>query len=188
MSKKLIIYISVIGIIILISGWAFVVSSQMTNSIKITNQDDSNNSNDNTEKTTIKELVLTETKEGQKFWELYASSANINDESKQARLKNVIGNFYKNSKVVMSFTAPIAFYTDKTKDVKLWGGAKVVTDNNVTLLSKEMTWSGTQDLITATGNVKIINSDKLVTKSNVCVFNKEFTKVKVTGNSQTNVY
>lgn len=149
------------------------------------NQD---NISDDNEKTSINELVLTETKDGQKFWELYAKSADLNDGKKQARLKNVIGNFYKDNKVVMSFTAPTAYYTDKTKDVVLTDRSKVVTNSDVTLISNQLTWSGTQDIIKANGNVKIINSDKLVTTSNFCIFNKEFTKVKVTGNSKTNVY
>lgn len=184
MSKKSIISILIIGSLILLGLWAFIVSYQITSSMKSTYD----NPNAINEKANIEELIITETREGQKFWEVYAKSGQYDDNQKGAKLTNIKGNFYKEGKVILSFDAPTAFYISQNKEVKLTGGSRIITDKDILITAQNISWTGTIDEIMANGNVKIRKANEFLITSDDSVFNTDFTKLKVTGNSETNVY
>ncbi|MFH0703157.1 MAG: LPS export ABC transporter periplasmic protein LptC [bacterium] len=186
MSKRLIISGSIIGALILLSLWAFIASSRMADNIKQVSNRPDNTINE--EAVFVNDLIITETRDGQKFWEVYAYSGKYDNEQTQALLTNVKGNFYKNNKVILSFEAPMAIYDSKNKGIKLTGGSKALTNNDIFILAKELTWTGNKGDIIAKGSVKIKKADKFSTSGEKCVFNTDFSKFKVIGSSETNVY
>lgn len=184
MSKKFIILSSVFAFILLISIWAYSVSVSITKDLNQTIE----NTVKNEENVDINGLVLTETQDGKKFWELYAKQAQYTNNDSVANMKDVVGNIYKDGKVVLSFKAPEALYKNKDKFIKLSGGAYAASDKNVTIYADELEWSNKKDLFYANGNVKIKQENKFYSTGNSSVFNKDFTNFKIKGNSKTRVY
>lgn len=184
MSKRFIISLIVVGILTAVSIWAFAVSSKLTTNIKQV----SNDPDISDEKVNIEELVITETREGQKFWEIYASSGIYDNTQNQAILTDIKGNFYKNNKVVLSFESPLGIYNEKSKEVKLTGEVKAATDSKIFISSKELSWIGSNNKLIANKDVKIRQSNRLQTTGDKAIFTTDFTSFKITGNTQTNVY
>jgi lipopolysaccharide assembly outer membrane protein LptD (OstA) len=149
-----------------------------------TNKDSGSDS----DKARIEELVIIETKDGVKFWEVYADSGYYDGTGQNAILTDIKGNFYRDGNVVLSFDAPIAVYTSKDKEIRLKGGTRAATKNDVLITAKELSWKGSQDEIVAQGDVKIRKSEDLLITSDSSIFNTDFTKIKLKGNSFTNVY
>lgn len=141
------------------------------------------------ERINIKELVILETKEGKKFWEIYADSGKYNNGNNIAILENIICNFYIEDKVVLSVSAPNAEYNYNTKEVKVYGGAKAANDKNVYITADVINWTGSKDKVTANGNVKIIKeNDGLMTVSQKASFDTDFTSMELSGDASTYVY
>jgi len=183
MSKKLKISLSILIILIILSSWAFFVSTRMTKNIKKA----PDNQPISDENVAVQELILTESKNGKKFWELCATSGNYDSATEQVYLKNVKGNFYKNNKVVLSFDSPDATYYDKSKQVKLYGGARAATDSNILITSKELYWKGKNDEIVAKYDVKIRRSSNILVTGNESIFTPKLSKIKMIGQVKTSL-
>ena len=184
MSKRSIIIICVIAVLFLLSFWAYHISASITQDIAV--ETESNKTDDGRAK--VEEVVITETRDGQKFWEVYADSGQYNNNQDSARLTGVKGNFYRDKKVVLSFDAPVANYIAKNKGIKLSGGTRAATDNDILITSNELSWAGNEDKINAAGDVKIKKSKDFFVTSDRAIFSTDFKKIKVTGKSQTSVY
>jgi len=184
MSKKLILSVVIIIIVIAISVWAFIVSAKITKDLKkesIESQKSSGNFD-------AKNLVIIETKDGQKYWEVFAASGVYDQKNNLVKLTKVKGNFYKDNNIVLSFDAPRGTYNEKVKEIKLMGGSRALTDKDVFITAKELMFAGKKDLIFANGNVRIKQSDAAMTLSDKSVFNSALTHLINTGNAQTFVY
>jgi LPS export ABC transporter protein LptC len=167
-----------------LSLWAFITSSKITNEFnsKLTEKDLVK------EEVKVQELLITETREGKKYWEIYADSGFYDNTQNKVLLKKVIGNFYANGEVIMSFEAPAGEYSSPKREVTLQGGAKVLSKDNTFIQSETLVWMGTIDEIHASGKVKIIKSNQLVTQSDSAIFNSDFTKFEIYGNTVSKFY
>jgi len=184
MSKKTFFSLLVLAVMGVLSIWAFVMSKSMMGEVIITE-----NENLGDEQVSITELVITETKEGQKFWEVYAESGYYNNGNNIALLENIKGNFYSDGSVVMSVASPKAEYNNDTKEIKLFGGAQAANNKDVYIDADEICWTGSKDEITAAGNVKIVNENEgLMTISDESSFDTDFTNIKLSGDASTYVY
>lgn len=184
MTKKTLISLIVIIIMILLSIWAFVFSKTMMGDVEL-NHDE----NMGDEQITIKELVITETKEGKKFWEVYADYGKYNNGNDVAVLNNITGNFYKDDEVVMSVMSPKALFNNLTKEVTLFGGAQAANNKNVYIQANEILWAGAKNEVTARGNVKIFKQeDGIMTESDESTFDTDFTNMELSGDANTYVY
>ncbi len=173
--------LAVLGIL---SIWAFIFSKNLMGDIKISEGEALGD-----EQVAIKELVITETKHGEKFWEVYADSGRYNNGNNIAVLQNITGNFYRNKRVVLSVISPKAEYNNNTKQVKLYGGAEAANNTDVYLNADEIIWTGSKNEITARGNVKIIKEkDGIMTISHESSFDTDFTNIKLSGDASTYVY
>lgn len=184
MTKRTVISIIIMVSILLVSVWAFRTSTNITKNLVNV----SNNPSNTDEKTNIEELIITETRNGEKFWEAYATAGQYDSKNNVANLLNVKGNFYKKNKVILSFEAPKAVFNQKTKAINLKGGTRLATDSKIYITSEELGWIGNTDLITAKGKVKISKNNEFLSTGDKSIFNTEFTKFKISGNSKTNVY
>ena len=75
---------------------------------------------ENSEKVLVKNILLTETKQGKKYWEIFAKSGKYVNNSDKVLLYNVIGNFYdENGEVILSFSGDDGQYESKIRKVIL---------------------------------------------------------------------
>jgi LPS export ABC transporter protein LptC len=168
-----------IGIVILISLWAFYLSYNMTKDIKLQEKISKG------EQVNVNELVITETRDGHKYWEVYAKEGEYDSSKNLVILKDTMGNFYQDNEVVMSFKAPRGTYNSLEKEIKLLDNAEILSKDDFFITANQIIWKGTIDEIVAKGNVKVVKSSELVTYSDKSVFNKEFTIFKIIGNTKS---
>ncbi len=187
MSKKFILSLLIIIILLTSSVWAFILSKRMTAGLKF-DYDVINLGEQNSEKINIKNLLITETKDYQKYWEVFATAGNFDSKKSNAKLKKINGNFYKDDKVILSFKAPKAIYNRKSREITLIGGVKAATNKNVYITADKMTWIGDKKEIEAEGNVFVNQNNTFISKSDKAIFDAAFTKFRVYGQAQTKVF
>lgn len=181
--KKILKIISLICILIL--GWGLVWSYSVTKIVK----KNSKNSNLKNQHAIVKNIIVTETQDGKKYWEFYAKSGEYNSENNSIRLNDLIGNFYdKNEQVVVSFKSNKGTYDEKTKKVILDGENLFVGKDGSQLYADELIWQGQDKDILANGNVQFIQDNKIITKSQKAVFNSNLTIFKIIGKTKTQLF
>jgi len=185
MQKKTLIPVIIMSALVLLSMWVFFSDD---GELKPSPEQNTSAQEENGEKAVVKDIIITETNEGKKFWEVVADSGEYDKTSSSTTLYNINGNFYKDGEVVLSVQAPVAIYNSEKKEVILKNGAKAANTKNVIITATQICWAGTTDTITATGNVKIMQDDKMKTTSDKSVFDSEFTYLNLIGNSDSYVY
>ncbi len=183
-NKKL--YLSIFFALVLgVCVFSFIWSWWVTREIRT----DSENASAQGQKVTVKNLVLTETKDGQKYWELYAKSGDYSSTEGLVILDDILGNFYdKSEEVVLSFRSPRGYYVESEKTIKLEGDTLLVAKDGSSISANEFIWKGQDEDITAEGNVVINRNNELVTNSEKAVFNSELTYFKILGKTNTKIY
>jgi len=184
MNKKKLIKIFLITLIVLI-GWGFIWSWFITKSVRENSKDSSMKN----QHAIVKNITVTESQNGKKYWEFYAKSGEYDSENNAIQLNDIIGNFYnKDEMVVVSFTSKKGTYDEKTKKVILNGDNLFVGHDGSQLFANELIWQG-QDLdILANGNVQYIKPDQLVVKAEHATFNSTLTNFRANGKTITKVY
>ena len=181
--KKILKIISLICILIL--GWGLVWSYSVTKIVK----KNSKNSNLKNQHAIVKNIIVTETQDGKKYWEFYAKSGEYNSENNSIRLNDLIGNFYdKNEQVIVSFKSNKGTYDEITKKVILDGENLFVGKDGSQLYADELIWQGQDKDILANGNVQFIQDNKIITKSQKAVFNSNLTIFKIIGKTKTQLF
>ena len=180
LSKKKIYFIVFLSIAILCTAgflWAWIVTSDIRKNVSgALNQ---------SQKVLVKNLILTETKEQKKYWELYAKTGSYESANKVVVLTEIIGNFYdKDRNVALSFESPKGTYEDATKTITLEGETLIVSKDGSSILADKIEWGGKNTDIIASGNVRIKRNEELTTISEKAIFNSDLTFFKIIGNSQ----
>lgn len=188
MSKRTITSIIIMSVLILLSIWVFFSDSNSNTMQKTQVTAGKNKKLDVLDEVKVNDLIITETKNGKKYWEIWAVSGNYDKKMEKASLKDIKGNFYQDGHVVLSFEAPLAEYDSLTKEVTLKNTARAVNDKNVTVTAGEICWASQENKISASKKVTIIQQDKLKTVSDKAEFNTNFTHLKLTGNADSYVY
>lgn len=184
MSKKIKAYLIFIGVVVLACIIGFINSLIMTGGVNI----DSLMQNAQEEKVLVQNVLLTETKDGGKYWEIFADNGEYINNKDKIFLKNVIGNFYKKNEVVLSFEGDEGFYESKLKKVTLIKNATIAARDNTSISADRIIWEGTKDTIVAEGDVDVIKSDEIVTKSDKTVFTTDLKEFKIYGNATTKIF
>ena len=184
MNKKKAIYIIIVCVTLGACLWAFLASSIITHKFKkeIFTQTATQ------QKLNVKNLVVIETKENKKFWEMLAEGGYYNGTNQEAVLHNILGNFFDNDEVVTSFKAQKATFNEKTKRINLNEGAVIIYKDGTYINADEFVWEGTSNLITAKGNVKIVKPNEAVVKGDEAILSNELTDFKIIGRTQTELY
>jgi len=183
MTKKIIFSLVLLAIFGILSIWAFVISKNIMGDTQVSGKNTSSE-----EQITMQELIITETKEGKKFWEVYADTGRFDKETEKAVLNNISANFYKKEEVVLSVAAPVAEYDSEKKEIRLKGGAEGANNKDIYIKADEICWTGSKDEIRAKGNVKIIRNDQVMTVSDESSFDTDFTNLKISGDANTYVF
>lgn len=136
----------------------------------------------------VKGMILTETKNDTKFWELYAATGTYNSDDKVALLENVTGNFYKDNEVAMSFQSSQGTYNEVKKQIILYSDTFIVLKDGTTLTCDRLIWSGSDKPIKVEGNIKINRENKLISTAKRATISPDYAVFKISGATATKLY
>lgn len=184
LGKKQRAYIIGFAVLIAIMLWAFISSEVITHNFSRSQL----SSDQDRQEASVNGLILTETKEGQKFWELYGETASYDSNNEVAMLNNVVGNFYKDNEVAMSFESSRGAYNAKKKIIILFDDTFVVMKDGVTLHTNRLEWSGSDKPIVAEGDVKITKGKEFLACAKTVEISPGYDKFKIQGNAVSKIF
>lgn len=184
MSKRKLAYIVILSVIIFGCLWAFVSAGIITKNFK---KEALKNAGEK-QKLDIKDLLITETKEDKKYWELYADSGYYDSQNKVVILYNIIGNFYNNDEVVLSMESTKGTFNEESKRVVLYENTYIIYKDGTNVKADRFTWQGNDKDIVAQGNVVIKRNGEIRTYSNEAYLGNNMKTVRIKGRSKTELY
>jgi len=140
------------------------------------------------EHATVNDVVITETKDSIKEWEVYAAVAQYDNDKVTATMHDIVGNYYKNNEVVMSFTAPRGKYNSDDKKIELLDSVKIVGKDNIKLTADRIFWTTTEDKIYAEGNIVINKNNELIALSEKGAVTKDMKFMEISDKAEIRVY
>lgn len=184
MSKRKIAYIIILLLVVIGCAWAFIAAGVITKNFK---KEALENLGEKQE-VNVRNLIITETKEDKKYWEIYAETGYYDNQNKVVILYNVIGNFYEKDEVVLSMESTKGTYSEDTKKVVLYDDSYFIYKDGTDVSADRFVWQGSDKDITAQGNVIIRKAGELKTYSNEAVLSNKMTTVQIKGRSRTELY
>ena len=185
LSKKKKAYIFALLTLIGILAWAFISAGVIThnfNRSQLQTQEDK-------QEALINGLILTETKNTEKYWEIYGETGTYNSTNEIAMLDNVIGNFFvENNVVSMSFESSHGTDNSKKNEIILYDGTKIVIKDGTTLSTNRLTWSGSDKPVTAKGNVVITRNNEFYATADEVIISPDYTSFKIVGHAVSKIY
>ena len=133
-------------------------------------------------------IIITETKSGSKYFEIYGETGSYSNDRSVATLHNVVGNFYKDDEVAMSFQSSKGAYDEKQGTITLYEHTYIVLKDETSLEADKLVWSGSDSDIVAEGNVKIKKSKDMIALANKCIIGPEYDRFKIIGKTQTKIF
>lgn len=184
MSKRKIAYTVILLAVVIGCTWAFIAAGVITKNFK---REALKNAGEKQE-VNVKNLIITETKEDKKYWELYAEKGYYDNQNKVVILYNVIGNFYDKDEVVLSMESSMGTYSEEKKKVVLYDNSYFIYKDGTDVRADRFVWEGNDKDIKAQGNVIIRKSGELRTFSKEAVLSEQMTNIKIIGRSRTELY
>lgn len=184
MDKKKRTYLFVTLGIVFVMLWAFISAGFITSNFNRAQV----KGGANDQKVDAFGLIITETKQGAKYFEIYGESGSYSNDHSIATLNNVVGNFYKDGEVAMSFQSSKGSYDEKMGIITLYEHTYIVLKDETSLEADRLTWSGSDKDTVAEGNVKIKKSDEMYALADKCVISPGYEKFKIVGQTQTKIY
>lgn len=184
MQKRKIAYIVILSLIVIGCVWAFIAAGVITKNFKkevLTNAGEQQELN-------IKNLIITETKNDEKYWELYAESGYYDNKNKVAILYDLIGNFYDKGEVVLSMVSTKGTFEEDTKKVILYDDTYFLYKDGTEVKADRFVWKGKDEDITAQGDVMIRRSGEIKTYSDKAILTNNMKTLKIIGRSKTELY
>ena len=105
-----------------------------------------------------------------------------------ATLHNVVGNFYKDGNVAMSFQSSKGTYDEKAGEIRLYENTYIVLEDETSLEADSLIWSGSDKDTIAEGHVKIKKSNEMYALADKCIIGSGYNKFKIIGKTQTKIY
>ncbi|MBQ2870672.1 LPS export ABC transporter periplasmic protein LptC [bacterium] len=140
------------------------------------------------QKVLVHGLIVTETKDGEKYWEIYAEEGQYNSTDKVVILNNIFGNFYKNGQVVMSFKSDQGSLTEETKKVVLYKNSLIVYKNGEYISADRITWKGKDEEITADGNILMEKKNQIRIRGQKAWLSPDWTNFKMKQSVTTELF
>jgi len=165
-------------------SWAFISAGLITgnfNRSQLKNQAGSQKINANG-------IIITETKNGTKYFEIYGEEGSYNNQDKIATLNNPVGNFYKDNEVSMSFQSSRGSYDERNRTITLYDNTYIVLKDETSLEADNVVWSGADKDTVAEGNVKIKKKDELVASAEKCIIRAGYDSFKIIGKTKTQIF
>ena len=177
-------YFIVALLIILIMSWAFISAGVITGNFNRAQLKGS----ENKQKVDAYGVIITETKEGKKYFEIYGETGSYSNDRSIATLHNVVGNFYKDGEVAMSFQSSKGTYDETQGTITLYEHTYIVLKDETSLESDKLTWYGSDKDTVAEGNVKIKKSKDMYALADKCIISSGYDKFKIIGKTKTEIY
>lgn len=136
----------------------------------------------------VSSIILTETKDGQKFWEIFGETGKYSSNNKVAKLSNVVGNFYKDNKVEMSFESSKGIYNEETQQIILYENVFVVLLDNTALQADKLIFDIRSKTIDVEGNVIIKKQKSFSAVAERGRIEDEYTRFRIIGKTVSKVY
>ncbi|MDR1168175.1 MAG: LPS export ABC transporter periplasmic protein LptC [Heliobacteriaceae bacterium] len=182
LDKKQKAYLAGFGALVGVLVWAFISAGVITHNFNRSQiQSDK-------QEALINGIILTETKNDMKYWEIYGETGKYDSRNEVAMLNNVVGNFYKDNKVTMSFESSKGTYDSVNKQITLFEDTFIVLENGLTLQTDKLTWTGTDKPVFAQGNVKITSGRELLALTDSVEISPNYEKIKLKGHSVSKIY
>lgn len=184
MKKKNIGYIVVFSVILIACLWAFISAGIITKNFKakMKNEDYARKEVD------INNLLVTETKDGKKLWELFAETGHYDNKNNVAYLNDIIGNFYDKEKVVASFRSSEGTYNQDKKEIVLYNDTVIVYKDGSNVRANRIVWAGKNTDIKAQGNIRLEKPGQAIVYGSNAVLKYDFSDFKIKGRTRTELY
>ena len=177
-------YTIAILVFVLVMMWAFISAGIITGNF---NRAQLKN-NENQQKVNANGIIITETKEGKKYFEIYGEIGHYSNDHSIATLHHVIGNFYQDNEVAMSFQSSKGTYDEKTGVITLFENTYIVLKDGISLQTDKLTWSGSDKETIAEGHVVIQKGREMESTAEKCIIGAEYEQFKIVGNTQTKIW
>lgn len=181
--KKKRFYIIITLTLVGILAWAFITALILTHDF---NRKQVANSEE--QEAVVNGIILTETKDDTKYWEIYGDTGKWDSNMGIAQLNKVIGNFYKDNEVTMSFESSKGTYNSNEGDITLYEDTFIVMKDGITLRADKLHWINSDSPIVAEGHIKIQKGKELLSTAEKIIISPEYDKFKITGNTVSKVY
>ena len=185
MSRKKKAYIAAALTLVGILAWAFISAGIITHNF---NRSQIANSEDRQE-AQINGIILTETKDDHKYWEIYGETGSYDSDNGVALLNNCIGNFFdENNDVSMSFESTKGSYSAERKQIILYQDTHIVIKDGTSLEADRVIWSGNENPVIAYGNVRITRNAELLATAESVEISPDYDKFKISGHAVSKLY
>lgn len=136
----------------------------------------------------VSSMILTETKDGQKFWEIFGETGQYSSDHKIAHLNNVVGNFYKNNAVEMSFESTKGLYNEETQEIILYENVFVVLKDETSLKADKLIFHIRTKEIDVEGNVTINRKKSFKATAEKAKIDSEYSRFRIMGKTSSKIY
>ena len=151
MDKRQRTYFILASVVVMILMWAFITAGVITTNFNRNMV----RGNEDKQELQVSSMILTETKDGEKFWEIFGETGHYSSDHKIAHLNNVVGNFYKDNQVEMSFESTKGLYNEETQEIILYENVFVVLKDETSLKADKLTYQIKPKTLNVEGNVVI---------------------------------
>ena len=182
--KKNIAIIVLFTAIVIACIWAFISAGMITESFKSKLEDHTYKNKE----ANIESLLVTETKNGVKSWELFADKGMYNDIDNIVLLEGIIGNFYDDKVVKASFKADKGTYHSVKKEIVLHDNVLIVYTDGTNISTDRITYLGKDKDIEAVGNIRIEKPNEAVIYGSKAILKGDFTDFNIEGRTKTQFY
>lgn len=183
-TKKQKIYIIAFSAITLVLLWSFFSAKFLTSGL---NRKDLAQ-NGESQQALVEGIILTETKDEEKYWEIYGDSGLYDSKQETASLNNVHANFFKENKVSMSIVSSKGTYNAKDKTITLYEDTYLVIEQGLTLSADKLIYKGSDKPILAYGNVIITKGDEFAANADEIEISADYTNIKIKGNTTSRIF
>ena len=183
-SKKKRTYFITAGVMVGILLWAFLTAKFITHDF---NRQQVSGKQDE-QQALVHGIILTETKNDEKYWEIYGENGKYNSNTGVAQLNNVLGNFYKDNEVSMSLKSSKGTYNSKTRAITLYQDTFIALKDGITLNADKLVWLNSKSPIVATGHIKIQKNNQLVSTADKIIISPTYESFRIEGNTVSKVY
>lgn len=183
-SKKQKVYIGMLLALVALLVWAFVSAGVITHNF---NREQLKGT-ENRQELDISSIILTETKEKVKYWEIYGETGYYNSDNRVAVLNNVTGNFYKNNEVSMSFESSKGTYNEVKKQIILYNDTHIVLKDGTSLYADRLIWSGSDKDVIVQGHVRIVRNKEFLATAQRAIISSDYAKFKIIGKTSTKLF
>lgn len=185
LSRKQQAYLGAFTLIAALLIWAFISAGVITHNF---NRSQLQTDKDRQE-ALIHGIILTETKDENKYWEIYGETGNYDSNNGVAMLNNVVGNFFDDeNNVSMSFESSKGTFNEKKSQIILYENTFIVLKDLTTLRANKLVWSGKDKPVIAEGNIRITRNNEFLALAKRVEISPDYEHFKISGDSVSKIF